>query len=58
VQSPINTAEIIVDRAYAASKNCHITGVLPMDINSAFPSVAKGRLVKLMRVSQRDGDLL
>jgi hypothetical protein len=44
----------MVDRAYAAWTNSHITGVLPMDIKAAFPSVAKGRLVNLMNLRQMD----
>jgi hypothetical protein len=32
--------------------------VLLMDIKAAFPSVAKGRLVNLMKVRQMDGDLI
>jgi len=48
---------ILLNRAHAAWKNGHITVVLLMDIEAAFPSVAKGRLVNLMKVSQMDGDL-
>jgi len=48
----------MVDRAHAAWTNGHITGVLLMDIKAAFPSVAKGRLVNLMKVRQMDGDLI
>jgi len=40
----------MVGRARAAWTNGHITGVLLMDIQAAFPSVAKGRLVNLMKV--------
>jgi len=48
----------MVDRAHAAWTNGHITGVLLMDIQTAFPSVTKGRLVNLMKVRQMDGDLI
>jgi hypothetical protein len=48
----------MVDRAYAAWTHGHITGVLLMDIKAAFPSVAKGRLVNLMKVRKMDGDLI
>jgi len=57
-RSEIDGAAIMVDRAHAASINGHITGVLLMDIEAAFPSVAKGRLVNLMKVRQMDGDLI
>jgi len=40
----------MVDRAHAARTNGHITGVLLMHIKAAFPSVAKARLVNLMKV--------
>ena len=42
--SAIDAAAIMFDRADAALKNRQITGMLLMDINAAFPSVAKGRL--------------
>jgi hypothetical protein len=48
----------MVDRAHAAWTNGHITGVLLMDIKAAFPRVAKGRLLNLMKVRQMDGDLI
>jgi len=56
--SAIDAAVIMVDRAHAAWTNGHITGVLLMDIQAAFPSVAKGRLVNLMKVMQMDRDLI
>jgi len=56
--SAIDAAAIMVDRGHAAWTNGHITGVLLMDIKAAFPSVAKGRLVNLMKVRQMDGDLI
>jgi hypothetical protein len=55
-RSAIDAAAIIVDRAHAAWTNGHITGLLLMDIKAAFPSVAKGRLVNLMKARQMDGD--
>jgi hypothetical protein len=48
----------MVDRAHAAWIDGHIAGMLHMDIKAAFPSVAKGRLVNLMMVRKRDGDLI
>ena len=39
--SAINAAAIMVDRAHSAWKGGHIAGVLLMDINAAFPSMAK-----------------
>ena len=57
-QSAIDAVAIMVDRAHAAWRNGHITGVLLMDIKAAFPSMAKGRRVNLMKVRQMDGDLI
>ena len=48
----------MVDRAHEAWKNAHITGVLLMAIKAAFPSMPKGRLVKLLKVRKMDGDLI
>jgi len=48
----------MVDRAHAAWANGHITGGLFMDIKAAFPSVANGRLVNLMKVKELDRDLV
>jgi len=48
----------MVDRTHAAWPNGQITGMLPMDTQAAFPSVAKGRLVHLMKVRQMDGDFI
>jgi len=42
----------MVDRAHAAWRDGHIAGVLLMDIKAAFPSVAKGRLVNLMKAGK------
>jgi len=55
-RSAIYTAAIMVDRTHTGWRNGHITGVLLMDIKAAFPSVAKGRLVNLMKVRQMEGD--
>jgi len=57
-RSAIDAAAIMVDRAHAAWTNGHIAGVLPMYIKAAFLSVAKGRLVNLVKVRQMDGDLV
>jgi len=48
----------MVNKAHAPWTNGHITGMLLMDIKAAFPSVAKGKLVNLMKVRQIDGDLI
>jgi len=50
LQSAINTPAIMVDRAHAMWTNGHITGVLFMDMKAAFPSMAKGRVVNMMKV--------
>jgi len=47
----------MVVSAHADWRNRHIAGVLLMEIKAAFPSVEKGRLVKLIKVRQMDGDL-
>jgi hypothetical protein len=57
-QSTIDTLAIMVDRTHAAWTNRYITGVLLMDIKAAFPSVANGRRVNLMKVRQMDGGLI
>jgi len=57
-RSASDAAAIMVNRAHAAWTNGHITGVLRMDIKAAFPSVANGRLVNLMKVRQMDGDVI
>ena len=36
----------------------NITGVLLMDIEAAFPSVARGRLIHAMNAKKIDGDLI
>ena len=57
-RSAIDAVAIMVDRAHAAWRDGYIAGVLLMLIKAAFPSVAKGRLVNLMKVWQMDGDLI
>jgi len=54
----IDAAAIMVDRAHATWKEDNITGVLLMDINAAFPSVARGRLIHAMTANKIDGDLI
>ena len=56
--SAIYSAAIMVNRAHTAWTNGHITGVILVDIKVAFPSLAKGRLVNLLKVRQMDGDLV
>jgi hypothetical protein len=53
-QPAINAAAIMVDRSDADWTNGHRTGVLLMDIETAFPSMANGRLVNLMTVREID----
>lgn len=48
----------MVDRAQAAWKHSHITGMLLIDVEGAFPSVPTGRLVNFMEVSKLYGDLI
>jgi hypothetical protein len=48
--SAIDAAAITVDRAHAAWKGGHTGGMLLMDIQAAFTTMAKGRLVNLMKV--------
>ena len=48
-QSAIGAVAIKVDGAHAAWTNSHMTGMHLMDFKSAFPSVANGRLVNLMK---------
>jgi len=57
-RSAIDAAPMMVDRADAAWRSGHITGVLPMDVKAAFPSVAKGRLVNVMKVRKMNRDLI
>ena len=57
-QSAIDAVAIMVYRAHAAWTNVHIAGVFLIDIKAAFPNVAKGRLVNLMKVRQMHRDLI
>jgi hypothetical protein len=54
----IDAAAIMFDRAHASWREGHIADILLMDIKVAYPSMAKGRLVNLMKVWQMDGDLI
>jgi hypothetical protein len=55
-RSAIVGTAIMVDRVHAALRNGHITSVLLIDIKAAFPSVAKGRQVNVMKVRKMDRD--
>ena len=57
-QSAINAEAIMVDRADAAWTTGHQPCMLRMDIKAAIPSVANGRLVKLIKVRQMDKDIV
>ena len=57
-RSAIDAAAIMVDRAHTPWTNGRNTGFLLMDIKPAFPSVAKGRQVNIMKVRQMDGELI
>jgi len=46
-RSTIDAAAIMVDRSHAAWTNGHITGVLLMDINAAFPNFGKKKTSQL-----------
>jgi hypothetical protein len=54
----MDAAANMVNGAHAAAENCHITGMLPMDINAAFPSRTNEKLVNLIKVMQMDGDVI
>jgi hypothetical protein len=56
--SAIDPAAIMVNRVHAEWKEDNITGVLLMDIKSAFPSLVRGRLIHAMMPKQIDGDLI
>jgi len=58
IRLAIDTAGITVDRAHASWTENSIPGVLLMDIKAAFPSVARGRVIHVMKAKQIDGDLL
>jgi len=55
-QSAIDAVAIIVNRAHGAWTYGYISGVLLMDIQAAYLSVATGRVVHLIKVRQMDGD--
>jgi len=57
-KSAIDAAGIIVDRAHAAWNAENSTGVLLMDINAGFPSVARGRLIHVMKARKINGDII
>jgi len=57
-QSAINAAAIMVNRAQAEWMTSDITAVILIDIKAAFPSIAKGRLVKEKETKHVDGDLM
>jgi len=54
----IESATIMVHRAHPTWTNGHIIARRLMDITAAIASVAKGRLVNLIKVSQMDWDLI
>jgi len=56
-RSAIDSASIMVHGAHAAWTHGHIAVVLLLDITAAFPNVAKGRLVNLVKVSQMGRDI-
>jgi hypothetical protein len=56
-RSAFDAAAIMVDRAHGACRDVHTAGMLLMDIKAAFPRVAKGRLVNLVKVRQMEGYL-
>jgi hypothetical protein len=47
---------ILVDIAHAAWTIAHITNILPMDMQAAFPVKAKGRVVNLLKIWLMYGD--
>jgi hypothetical protein len=54
----IDAAAITVDRAHTAWRNSLIKGLLLLEIQAAIRSLAKGRLVNLMKGRKIDGDLI
>jgi hypothetical protein len=56
--SAIDASAIMVDRAHAAWTEGNVTMVLAMDIEAAFPRVARGRLVRAMKCKRIDGDVI
>jgi len=57
-RSAIEAAAIMVDRAHSGWKEDNITGVLLMDITTAFRSVARRRLIHTMSANKIDGDFI
>ena len=57
-RSAIDPAAIVVERAHAAGREDHITGIHLMDIKTAFPSIGRGRLIHTMIGKGMDGDLI
>jgi hypothetical protein len=53
-RSAIDAVAIMIDRAHNAWLHGNIVGILLMDINAAFPSVAQGRLVNAMKEKRMD----
>jgi len=57
-RSAIDAAAIMDDSAHAMWTDDNITGDLLMNINAAFPRVARGRLIHAMKAKKIDGDLI
>jgi len=57
-RSAIDAAAIMVDRAHVTWEDDNFTGVLMMDIEAAFPCVARGRLIHAIYAKRIDGDLI
>ena len=55
-RSEISAAPIMVDRAHTAWREGSLAGVLLMDIEAAFPSAGRGRLVDTINGQGIDGD--
>jgi len=54
----MDTAVMMVNRVHAARKADNITGVLLKDLNTAFLSVATGKLIHAMKGKKIEGDLI
>ena len=57
-RSAIDTAAIMVDRAHVAWKEDNMIRVLMMNIEAAFPSVARETLIQAMKDKKIDGELI
>lgn len=57
-RSAIDTAAIIVESACWAYKEDNITGVLLMDVNTAFQNVVRGRQIHAVNAKLMDQDLI